>query len=100
MAREVSKVNEDQDRLLDELLKGKTPEQILGESGLIKQMTKRMVERALQAELTARLGYDPHEKAESVRTSFIAFAANALIFATCFVITPTGPAMPSGINGK
>lgn len=67
MAREVSKVNEDQDRVLDELLKGKTPEQILGESELIKQMTKRMVERALQAELTAHLGYDPHEKAESVR---------------------------------
>jgi transposase-like protein len=67
MAREVSTVNEEQDRLLDELLKGKTPEQILGESGLLKQMTKRMVERALQAELTAHLGYDPHAKADVAR---------------------------------
>lgn len=67
MAREVSVVSEEQDRLLDELLKGKTPEQILGESGLLKQLTKRMVERALQAELTAHLGYDPHEKGETPR---------------------------------
>jgi transposase-like protein len=69
MAREVSNVNEDQDRLLDELLKGKTPDQILGESGLIKQMTQRMVERALQAELTAHLGYDPHAKADAARAN-------------------------------
>ena len=69
MAREVSTVNEEQDRLLDELLKGKSPDQILGESGLIKQMTKRMVERALQAELTAHLGYDPHEKGETARAN-------------------------------
>jgi putative transposase len=67
MAREVSIKNEEQDRLLDELLKGKTPEQILGESGLLKQMTQRMVERALAAELTAHLGYDPHEKGETAR---------------------------------
>jgi transposase-like protein len=67
MAREVSIKNEEQDRLLDELLKGKGPEEILGESGLLKQMTKRMVERALQAELTAHLGYDPHEKAGVAR---------------------------------
>lgn len=67
MAREVKEVNPEQDRLLDELLRGKTPEQILGEHGLIKQMTKRLVERALQAELTAHLGYDLHEKAEVAR---------------------------------
>jgi putative transposase len=67
MAREVSNTNEDQDHLLDKLLKGKTPDQILGENGLMKQLTKRMVERALSAELTAHLGYDPHEKAESLR---------------------------------
>jgi putative transposase len=53
MAREVKEVNPEQDRLLAERLRGKTPEQILGEHGLIKQMTKRLVERALQAELTA-----------------------------------------------
>src|SRR5512147_1670069 len=50
------------DALLDELLKGcKGPEDILGENGLLKQLTKRMVERALEAEMTDHLGYEPHE---------------------------------------
>lgn len=49
------------DALLDELLKGhSSAEEILGENGLLKQMTKRMVERALEAELTEHLGYEPH----------------------------------------
>src|SRR5690349_25090774 len=35
----------EQDRLLDELLKGcKSPEDILGKHGVLRQMTKRMVE--------------------------------------------------------
>ena len=52
-----------QDALLDELLKGCAgPKEILGEHGLLKQMTKRLVERALQSELTEHLGYDPHKK--------------------------------------
>lgn len=59
---EVTNRNEDTDCLIDELLKGKTPEEILGAHGLIKHMTKRMVERALQAEFTAHLGYEPHER--------------------------------------
>lgn len=67
MAREATNKNEEHDRLLDELLKGKAPEQILGENGLLKQMTKRMVERALAAELTAHLGYDPHERGPAPR---------------------------------
>ncbi|BAU44196.1 Transposase, Mutator family [Leptolyngbya sp. O-77] len=44
------------DHLLDELLADySTPEQILGEQGLLKQLTKRLVERALQAELSHHL---------------------------------------------
>jgi putative transposase len=50
-----------QDALLDELLKGYTnPKDILGEHGLLKQLTQRLVERALEAEMTAPLGYAPH----------------------------------------
>ncbi len=50
------------DALLDELLKGcRSPQDILGEHGLLKQLTKRMVERALAAEMTDHLGYEPHE---------------------------------------
>lgn len=67
MAREVINKNEETNRLLDELIKGKTPEQILGEGGLIKQLTKRLVERALAAELTEHLGYEPHERGEALR---------------------------------
>lgn len=48
------------DKMLDELLKGKKPEEILGEGGLAKELTKRLVERALQGEMTAHLGYEKH----------------------------------------
>ena len=36
---------DDTDKLLDELLKGKKPEEILGNEGLLKDLTKRLVER-------------------------------------------------------
>jgi putative transposase len=43
------------------LLKDYTsPQDILGEHGLLKHLTRRLVERALEAELTAHLGYAPH----------------------------------------
>lgn len=48
------------DKMLDELLKGKKPEEILGQKGLLKELTKRLVERALQGEMTAHLGYEKH----------------------------------------
>ena len=51
------------DALLDDLLKDcESPEDILGEHGLLKGLTKRLVERALQAELTNHLGYAPHAR--------------------------------------
>lgn len=51
------------DRMLDELLKGKTPEEILGEEGLLKDLTRRLVNRALEGEMTAHLGYERHAPA-------------------------------------
>jgi putative transposase len=48
------------DKMLDELLKGKDREEILGKEGLLKELTKRLVERALQGEMTAHLGYEKH----------------------------------------
>jgi putative transposase len=57
MTRDTAK----QDALLDELLKGYTnPKDLLGEHGLLKQLTRRLVERALEAEMTAHLGYAPY----------------------------------------
>jgi transposase-like protein len=51
------------DALLDELLKDYTdPKESLGEHGLLRQLTTRVVERALEAELTAHLGYAPHAR--------------------------------------
>jgi len=52
------------DELLDQLMKDyKKPEDLIGESGLLKQLTKALVERAMKAELTAHLGYDKHDPA-------------------------------------
>jgi putative transposase len=48
-------------KLIDELLKDyKKPEEIVGESGLLKQLTKAVLERALAAEMTEHLGYEKH----------------------------------------
>lgn len=48
------------DELLDSLLEGKKPEEILGSKGLAADLTKRLIERALEAEMTAHLGYEKH----------------------------------------
>lgn len=48
--------------LIDKLIaEYKRPEDILGEKGLLKQLTKAIVERALHSELTEHLGYEKHE---------------------------------------
>ena len=47
------------DHLLDELLQdASSPEEILGEQGLLKQLTKRLMERALAAELSHHLAQE------------------------------------------
>jgi hypothetical protein len=47
--------------LLDELLKDyKKPDDLLGQDGLLQQLTKALVERALDGELTHHLGYQKH----------------------------------------
>src|SRR5581483_6511304 len=47
--------------LIDELLKdGATPELLFGHDGLLQQLTKAILERALQGELTHHLGYEKH----------------------------------------
>jgi putative transposase len=48
------------DELLDDLLEGKRPEEVLGQDGLLGELTKRLVERALEGEMTAHLGYPKH----------------------------------------
>src|SRR5262245_33560063 len=49
------------DELIDELLAGRSGEaEILGPDGLLGELTKRLVERAMAGELTSHLGYEPH----------------------------------------
>jgi putative transposase len=49
------------DELLSNLLADyKKPEDLIGENGLLKQLTKLLVERALDAEMTEHLGHDKH----------------------------------------
>jgi putative transposase len=48
--------------LLDTLLSNyQKPEDLIGENGLLKQLTKALVERALEAEMTEHLGHAKHE---------------------------------------
>jgi putative transposase len=50
--------------VLDELIKDyKKPGDLIGETGLLKQLTKALMERALGAELTHHLGYEKHDPA-------------------------------------
>src|SRR5579872_4410028 len=51
------------DELVDELLAGaRTEEEIVGPGGLLSQLTKRLVERAMEVELTDHLGFEAHQE--------------------------------------
>src|SRR6185369_6087181 len=48
--------------LIDKLLEGyQKPEDLVGQNGLLKQLTKALVERAMNAELTHHLGYEKND---------------------------------------
>lgn len=51
--------NKDLDAAIDNLLKTyKTPKEIVGENGLLQQLTKAVLQRALQAEMALHLGHE------------------------------------------
>jgi putative transposase len=51
------------DEVIDELLAGaRTEEEIVGPGGVLAQLTKRLVERAMSAELSEHLGYELHQE--------------------------------------
>ena len=55
--------------VLDELIKDyKNPEDLLGENGLLKQLTKALLERAMEAELTFDLGFEKNDKSSLKQT--------------------------------
>lgn len=50
------------EKLIEELLKGyEKPEDIIGKNGLLKQLTKAVLEKALEGEMTHHLGYEKHD---------------------------------------
>jgi len=53
------------DRLIDELVGRAQAEglQLTGEGGLLQQLTKRLLESAIEGEITDHLGYDKHDPA-------------------------------------
>jgi transposase-like protein len=52
------------DDLLDKIdFKGLTQEEVVGQGGLIKQLTGRLLQKALEAEMTGHLGYEKHDNA-------------------------------------
>jgi hypothetical protein len=54
------------DEVIDELLAdARTEEEIVGPGGVLAQLTKRLVERAMSAELSDHLGYEPHQEPPS-----------------------------------
>lgn len=56
--------------ILDELIKDyKNPEDLLGENGLLKQLTKALLERAMDAELTRELGFEKNDRQTVKETS-------------------------------
>jgi putative transposase len=47
--------------ILDELLKDyQKPEDLLGQSSLLQQLSKALIERGLDGEMTHHLGYEKH----------------------------------------
>jgi putative transposase len=51
------------DEVIDELLAGaSTEEEIAGPGGLLAELTKRLVERPMEVEITDHLGYEPHRE--------------------------------------
>ena len=59
----MSKIHPD---MIDELLKDyKKPEGVIRDDDLLKQLTKAILERALESELTHQLGYEKHIRTEN-----------------------------------
>jgi transposase-like protein len=65
MARKKEKKEKDIiDQLLDNInFKGLTQDEVVGQDGIIKQLTGRILQRALEAEMTEHLGYEKNSNA-------------------------------------
>jgi transposase-like protein len=58
------KEKDQRDTLLDQIdFKGLTREEVPGQNGLVKQLTGRLLQKALEAEMTVHLGYEKNSNA-------------------------------------
>lgn len=65
--------------ILDELINDyKNPEDLLGENGLLKQLTKTLLERAMDGELTHEPGYEKNDNTAPLK--HFCFSANDSTF--------------------
>lgn len=57
--------------LIDELLSGyEKPEDLLGKDGILKDLTRRLVERAMESEMTTHLGHEKNGKVVNDRRNY------------------------------
>jgi transposase-like protein len=64
MAKREKKEKDQWDRLLDQIdFHGLTQEEVVGQGGLIKQLTGKILQRALECEMDLHLGYEKHDPA-------------------------------------
>ena len=58
----------------------KSPEEIVGKDGLLKQFTKALLERAMQVEMNTHLGYEKHDP----KGLFAGFRVHVVAFFGCY----------------
>lgn len=64
MAKKKKEVDPFVESLLDQIsFKGLTQDDLLGNEGLVKQLTKRILEKALDSEMDHHLGYEKNDAA-------------------------------------
>ena len=64
LARKQPKEKDAVDRMLDQIdFHGMAKDEILGEDGLLKTFTSRLLSRALEAEMDRHLGYEKNDNA-------------------------------------
>lgn len=60
----MAKLSKEQEDLVEALVQGaQSREELVGKDGIVRELQKRLMERALEAELTEHLGYQAHEAA-------------------------------------
>ena len=67
----MAKSKEPLEKLLDEIdFKNLSPEEITGPDGLLKQLSKRMIEKAMEAEMGDHLGYEKNQRSQKNPTNY------------------------------